>query len=292
MRKTTFTTFLIGLLAWHVSAVIADDAADRISVTARGHGPDIVLVPGLACSSAVWDGIVTHLEGHYRLHIVQLAGFAGSPPLANAHGPVIQPTVDAIDAYIKANKLKAPKVIGHSLGGLMGLMLCDQHPQDVGSLMIVDALPFYGVLLGAKDAAAAAPQAAAMRDSILNETQDAYAQGERDFLHVLVKSPEGYKAAVEWAIASDKSVVARALYEDMTTDIRPKLHEIKTPITMLYPWDSSAGLPQAAVDRLYQENFAPLPNKTLVRIDGSLHFIMLDQPDAFAAKVDAFLKTP
>jgi pimeloyl-ACP methyl ester carboxylesterase len=34
----------------------------------------------------------------------------------------------------------------------------------------------------------------------------------------------------------------------------------------------------------------PLPNKTMVRIDGSFHFIMLDQPDVFAAQVDAFLK--
>jgi len=28
----------------------------------------------------------------------------------------------------------------------------------------------------------------------------------------------------------------------------------------------------------------------MVRIDGSFQFIMLDQPDAFAAQVDAFLK--
>jgi pimeloyl-ACP methyl ester carboxylesterase len=259
-------------------------------VTVRGQGPDVVLIPGLASSSAVWDATAKHLEGHYRLHIVQVAGFAGSPPSANAQGLVIQPTVDAIDAYIKTNKLKSPKVIGHSIGGLMGLMLSDQHPEDVGSLMIVDSLPFFSALFGAKDAATAAPQAAAMRDSILAETQDAYAQSEKEFIPSLVKSPEGLKAATAWAIASDKSVVARAMYEDMTTDIRPKLREIKTPVTLLYPWDASTGMSQAAVDGLYQESFAPLPNKTIVRIDGSFHFIMLDQPDAFAAQVDTFLK--
>ena len=82
----------------------------------------------------------------------------------------------------------------------------------------------------------------------------------------------------------------RATYEDMTTDLRAKLAEIKTPVTMLYPWDASAGLPVAAVDGLYQENFAALPNKKLVRIDDSRHFIMLDQSAAFMAQVDAFLK--
>jgi pimeloyl-ACP methyl ester carboxylesterase len=290
MLKSTFPALLIAVLAWQASAAIAEPVSDRITVTVRGTGPDVVLIPGLTCSSAVWDATATRLEGHYRLHIVQVAGFAGSPPRANAQGPVIQPTVDALDAYIKANKLTSPRVIGHSLGGLMGMMLAVQHPDDVGKLMIVDSLPFFSALFGANDAAAVAPQAAAMRDRTLNETQDAYAQGERQFLPSLVKSPEGLKAATAWAIASDKSVVARATYEDMTTDLRSRLHEIQVPVTMLYPWDPSTGLPQAAVDGLYRQNFAPLPNKTMVRIDGSLHFIMLDQPDAFAAQVDAFLK--
>jgi pimeloyl-ACP methyl ester carboxylesterase len=290
MNKFIFTTFLVAVAALHGTAAIADPVSDRITVTVRGQGPDVVLIPGLACSSAVWDATAARLEGHYRLHIVQFAGFAGSPSRANAQGPVIQPTVDAIDAYIKTNKLKSPKVIGHSLGGLMGLALAAQHAEDVGGLMVVDSLPFYGVLFGATDAAAAAPQAAAMRDAILAETQDAYARGERDFVPTLVKSPDGCKAVAGWAVASDKSVVARAMYEDIITDIRPKLPEIKTPVTLLYPWDASTGMPQAAVDGLYQRSFAPLPNKTTVRIDGSSHFIMLDQPDAFAARVDAFLK--
>ncbi|HZM03162.1 MAG TPA: alpha/beta hydrolase [Candidatus Saccharimonadales bacterium] len=277
-------------LTWQAFTAVADAVSDRITVSIRGHGPDVLLIPGLATSGAVWDAIANHLENHLRLHIIQVAGFAGSPPRANAQGRVVQPTVDAIDAYIKTNKLQTPKVIGHSLGGLMGSMLAFQHPEDVGGLMIVDSLPFFGSLFGMKDTAAAMPQAANMRDNTLAQSQDDYAKSETVFMHSLVKSPDGCKQATKWALASDKSVVARAAYEDMTTDIRPELPKIKIPVTMLYPWDVSSGFPQAATDRLYQENYVDLPNKKIIRIDDSFHFIMLDQPEKFADEVDKFLK--
>ena len=50
------------------------------------------------------------------------------------------------------------------------------------------------------------------------------------------------------------------------------------------------GMPPGAADGYYGAAFAALPNKTLRRIDNSLHFIMFDQPAAFAAAVDDFLK--
>jgi len=290
MKKMLYSAFLGVVLAGLVSPALAEPVTNRITVTIRGKGPDVILIPGLACSTAVWDATVAHLEANYRLHVIQLAGFAGSPASANAEGPVIQPTVDAVDTYIKTNGLRSPKVIGHSLGGLMGLLLAAQHPEDISKVLVVDSLPFFGAEYGAKDAKAVEPQAAAVRDTLLHETQDAYAQSERQFLPSLVKSPEGLKQVIAWAVASDKSVVARAMYDDLTTDLRPKLPQIKTPVTVLYPWDSASGMPQATVDRLYGDSFAALPNKTLVRIDNSLHFIMLDQPGALAAQVDAFVK--
>jgi pimeloyl-ACP methyl ester carboxylesterase len=290
MHNLKLKIFLAAVMALQLSDIFADSMSDRITVTVRGKGPDVLLIPGLASSSAVWDATAKQLENHFRLHIVQVAGFAGAPARANASGEVLQPTVDAIELYIKTNQLKSPTIIGHSLGGLAGMMLAIQHPEDVGKLMVVDSLPFFSVVSGASDVVAATPQAAAMRDYTIAQSQDAYAQSEKQFLPRLVKSPEGLKAAIGWAIASDKSVVARAMYEDMTSDLRPNLQKIKTPVTVLYPWDASSGFPHEATDKLYRENFASLPNKTLVCIEDSYHFIMLDQPVQFAAQMSLFLK--
>ena len=281
---------LAAVLAAQITVALADPISDRITVTVHGKGPDVVLIPGLACSNAVWDATAKQLEGRYRLHIVQVAGFAGSLAQANASGKVTQPTVTAIDLYIKTNHLHSPKIIGHSMGGLMGMMLAVQHPDDVGKLLIVDSLPFFGVLSGAKDVSAAAPQAAMFRDYIISESQADYEDGQKQFLRVLVKSPEGLKLATSWGSASDKSVVARAMYEVMTTDFRTELHKIKAPTTMLYPWDAQSGFARADTDKLYRENFAALPGVKMVCIEGSFHFIMFDQPEKFASAVETFLK--
>jgi pimeloyl-ACP methyl ester carboxylesterase len=87
---------LLFLLAAAASALLAAPAAaapfkpSRISVAVRGTGPDVILIPGLASSSAVWNGTVAAVPG-YRYHLVQVAGFAGTAPGGNVAGPVAAP---------------------------------------------------------------------------------------------------------------------------------------------------------------------------------------------------------
>ena len=79
--------------AWIALAICACEAApssesaftsDRISVTTRGAGPDIVLVPGVGAHADVWAAIADSLDENFRIHLVQVNGFAGAPPSANA----------------------------------------------------------------------------------------------------------------------------------------------------------------------------------------------------------------
>jgi hypothetical protein len=54
----------------------------------------------------------------------------------------------------------------------------------------------------------------------------------------------------KWAAASDRIVVGKAMYEDMVTDARPNLPQIKARTTVLYAFDATMGLPQAMIDSL------------------------------------------
>ncbi|MBB2203877.1 alpha/beta fold hydrolase [Gluconacetobacter takamatsuzukensis] len=262
----------------------------RIAVSTSGVGPDVLLIPGLASSADVWRATVAHLAPHYRVHVVQVLGFAGTPVEANATGPVIAPVVAALHDYIATRHLQPVRVIGHSMGGLMGMLLALDHAPDIGRLMIVDALPFFGVVMGAADVASIEPRAHAMRAHLLDQTQQELAAAQPAFMKNLVRSTgPAAAAAVAASAASDHRVVGQALYDDMTTDLRGRIGAITVPVTMLYPWDETAGMPAAAVDQLYRTAFAPLKQAELKRIDDSRHFIMIDQPAAFQAAVDTFL---
>jgi pimeloyl-ACP methyl ester carboxylesterase len=66
----------------------------RFTVQIEGDGPDIILIPGLASSRAVWEATVASLAGCYRVHSVQVRGF-GDQPLAAAYTDDVGEAVDA-----------------------------------------------------------------------------------------------------------------------------------------------------------------------------------------------------
>ena len=95
---------------------------------------------------------------------------------------------------------------------------------------------------------------------------------------------------LDWSMTSDRRVVAQVMSEVMITDARPRLPAITAPVTVLYAYDPAMGRPAEAVDQLYAGAYAGLSAANLKRIDESFHFIQIDQPEAFATEVSAFLE--
>jgi pimeloyl-ACP methyl ester carboxylesterase len=259
-------------------------------VTTQGTGPDVILIPGLGCSRDVWKDEAARLAPHYRLHFIQVRGFAGFPAGANATGPLLQPIVADLALYIESQQLQKPAIIGHSMGGLLGLMLVDKHPQDVGKLMIVDSLPFLVALYNPKANMQDATQmASSMRTELVEESTDKFLHVENQVIAGMVKTESKRPEVIFWTVNSDRHTLTNAMYEDMTTDMRPELAKIEVPIVLLYPYDKDKQN-LADTDKTYREAYATAPHATLVRIDDSAHFIMLDQPQKFDDQVQKFLK--
>ena len=263
---------------------------NRFSVQVHGQGPDVILVPGLGSDATVWRATVEQLKDTRRVHVLEVAGFAGAPVGANATGEVAAPLAEQLARYIDTAKLKAPALIGHSLGGEVALMLAARHPKAAGRVMVVDALPFYSLLLDPKATSdSMKPRAAAFRDGILGAPK-AQAEAMQSMLIArLVKTEQARPAVVAAALKSDRGVLARATYEIMTTDLRPELPKIVAPLTVVYAHDASYGIPPEQVDAMFKTVYAPVRSARFKRVDGSFHFVMIDQPGAFAKAVEAFL---
>ena len=254
--------------------------------------PDVVLIPGLSSSRAVWDAEAKLLAPNYRLHLVQVDGFAGAPAGANATGPILPGIVDELHGYIAATGIH-PVVVGHSLGGLLALMLADKYPGDVRKRVIVDTLPFYAVLFDPNATVEATkPYADQMRQQMLAIPADQYAGMQPMIAAQMVKDPEGQKLVAASSGASDRAVVVEVMVEDLLTDLRGDVAKIQTPTLVLYEYDSTMQQQPdpAAYEAAMKAGYAPMPHVTLVRVDGSRHFIMYDQPAKFDAALEGFLK--
>jgi N-formylmaleamate deformylase len=277
MRFALFLAIAAPLLAGSAAPIAATAAfaPTRFTVETVGSGPDVILIPGLTASREVWRSTVAAIPG-YRYHLIQVSGFAGAPTRGNARGPVVAPLADEIAHYIEANHLGRPAIVGHSMGGTVALMLAERHPDDVGKVMVVDMLPEPAELLGASASGIS---------------------GLADTLQEWSGNPVG-KSLIESAIRlfgnddvanlnSDPDVVARAAHELALTNLAPDLPRIRAPLTIVYASPDAVLAP--AADAVYRDAYARDPAARLVRIDGSGHMVMEDQPRRFEAALKTFL---
>jgi len=297
----TAVTLMIVLspAAGHAQAATAAtpkvDAAEtqmpHISVQTIGKGTPVILVPGLSSPRAVWAGVVPTLAKSHRVYVVQANGFGGDDPRANLSPGILDGIVADLHTLIAQSKLGKPAIVGHSMGGLVALMLAKAHPEDVGKLMIVDSLPYIGEIFApGATVAALEPQAKAMRAGMAA----AYGKPANPAANVALAArmalkPASRAAVADWAANADVRVSAQAMYEDLTTDLRPDMASIAAPITLVYPWNA-AGPTKPVADALYRKAYATAPHVTFVDVGDAAHFVMLDQPAAFQAALDAFLR--
>ena len=263
--------------------------SDRISVEVRGSGPDVVLIPGLSSHPQVWESSVAAVPG-YRYHLVHVAGFAGKPAGANASGPVVAPVAEEIARYIAEAGLDRPALIGHSLGGSWAMMVASRHPERASRVMVVDMIPFMGVMFGAPNAEAVRPAAEQMRQGVATMTGEARRTMVEQTINSMVRTESLRPGAIEQSLASDPAVSGQAFYEVITTDLRPEIGNIRVPMTVLFVNPPNAPISAEQMEQYYRLSYANTPQAVLKRIPDSYHFIMFDQPEVFQRELRTFLQ--
>ena len=289
MKRITITAVLIGIWLSPVARA-AEFESEFISVKTQGAGPDVILLHGFASSPDVWSEVAKKIDSRFRLHLVHVAGLAGSPAAENVPESYLATIRDEIARYIEVGKLKKPVLIGHSMGGLLSLLVSSNEPSTVGRVIIVDALPFFSLLFNPlATAEQVLPQAKAFEKQMVSLDDMQFEQQVKSSASILTKTDEKKALLLKWSKESDRKAYAQILREVMAYDARPELNKITCPVLVVYAYDKAMNVPEAQLAQLYANAYANVKGVHIQRVADSFHFIMWDQPERFQKTLNEVL---
>ena len=262
----------------------------RISVTTRGRGADVLLIPGLASTAEVWRGVADRLAGKRRLHLISVRGFGDLPAGANASGAVMATVAAEVRRYIAEQQLDRPAIIGHSMGGQLGLRIAADAGTRIGRVMVVDSSPFFPALISPQATVGDVEPIAQLAYQAIHFLGDEAlrAHGRQMGLE-LGGATDAVFGTLGWQ-GGDRRVLAQSLYEVMTVDLRRRLPDITAPVTVVYGWSADGNSPRSRTDSLFRGAYARLRTPAaFVPIEGAEHMVMIDRPAPFMEAVDRFL---
>lgn len=280
-----------GLLgAWLPPADAAPERFRDLAVEVVGEGRPVLMIPGLNSGAETWRGTCEALQAErVQCHLVQLPGFAGLPAV---EGDAFLPQMrDRLLAYVEAKGIR-PAVVGHSLGGVLALQMAIERPDAVGPLVIVDSLPYMAAITDpAATPDTVRPMAEAMRARMLGSDEATYAQGADAALRNMTRDAQHTETLRAWGRQSDRRATAQAMYELMTTDLRPRLDAVRSPVIVLGAWAAYRpfGATRESTARIFRTQFEKLDGVRLEMSEDGYHFLMWDDPSWVQANIRDFL---
>ena len=294
-----FALALSSPLAASAAALPAAPVPDRIveagsmNVQRFGHGDPVVLIPGLSVGTWEWWETIRHLAPNHTVYALTLPGFDTRPA---ATAPLFARVTNDFWAFLESEKVVRPVIIGHSLGGTLGILLGEQHPERLRGIIAVDGMPIFPGMerLTAEQRAATAAQ---ITGQIAGQTRAQLLEYEKGYMRSAggVLDPALADQAAELESRSDPAAIAQWLREDIGGDLRPDLAKISVPLLEIAPYNAPdlVGAPvQYSEDQkvqYYRSLLNGAPRLQVISIAPARHFAMLDQPQRFLAAVDGFL---
>lgn len=246
-----------------------------ISCRGSGTGPPLVLVHGMAGSSARWTPILPGLGRHYAVYAMDRRGRGDS---GDADSYAIEREYEDVAAVLDALGEPA-SLLGHSFGGLCALegarltrnirKLVLYEPLEIGGTSPVGGIERLEVLLDAGD-----------REGVL-------ATFMSDFIGMPQNEIEQIRASPAWpARLAAAHTLPRELLAEARYEFDPgRFSDLQIPTLLLTGGDSPHFF-RAGVEVLD----AALPECRIVVMPGQQHVADQMAPDLFVREVLAFLK--
>jgi len=106
----------------------------------KGQGQPLVFLHGFCESGEMWHYFADSLSVHYRVFCPDLPGFGGSP-ITN---PItcLEEVAEQLEEWMDALQIQDPIVLGHSLGGYVGLALLERMGNRLKAIGLLHSTAF------------------------------------------------------------------------------------------------------------------------------------------------------
>ncbi len=233
--------------------------------------PPILLVHGWTCDHTYMAPQFEHFRRTHRVIAVDLRGHGQSDKPKQAY--TMAAFADDLAWLCGQLKVKKPIMIGHSMGGVIGVELAARFPEVPGAVVTLDSpiVPPQELIDGI-----AAPTIEALRGPGYREVQRKMVA---EMLFLPTDDP-ARKARIIDAMSSAPQHVMASAFENIFIDTVAIVATCKVPLLILM-----AAQPLSDVVRLRQV----CPNVVIGQTVGAGHFHQLEVPDQVNAMIDRFL---
>lgn len=267
---------LIAVLFINVSVGVAQVS---FKVDVKGRGEPVLLFPGFACPGEVWEETVNELAKTHECHIFTFAGFGGVKPIDT---PWFSAIKDEVILYVKLNKLKSPMILGHSLGGTLGLWLASEEVKMFKKVIVVDGLPGAIALMNpAYKKGDKLTYNTPQSKSQLEMSDEAFAEMSKQMASYMSLNKDKQSIISDWMRQADRKTYVYGYIDYLNTDLRDGIAKIEIPVVVIGATFPSREIVEPNFIRQYEQ----LKGVKFEYVDNSAHFIMFDQPEVFIKKI-------
>lgn len=256
-----------------------------LNVEVTGDGPALLLLHGFTGSSATWRPLLSHWPA-FRSIAVDLIGHGSSDSPLDPERYRMRRCVEDLAALLDRLAIDRAAVLGYSMGGRVALHVALSVPERLSALVLESASPGIGDP-AAREARVRSDEALA--GDIERKGVAAFvAQWEQLPLFATQRSlsPEVREGLRQQRLRNCAVGLAnslRGMGAGAQEYLLPRLSEVGVPVLLL------AGALDAKYCALAREMASLLPHSRVEIVPDAGHAIHLEQPDAFARAVRAFL---
>jgi 3-oxoadipate enol-lactonase len=253
----------------------------RLSYFAAGNPslPPLVFLHGIGGAARAWRGQLDFFKHRYRTIAWDMPGYGGSAPLPTVS---IAALADALQDFLQQVRAVKPILVGHSIGGMIVQQLLAKHPRIASAIVLAQTSPAFGKPDGDWQKAFIEARLGPLdRGETLAELAPSLVK------NLVGDDPDigGMELARDCMASVPEASYRATMISMLGFDQRNVLKDIVVP-TLLLSGSKDKNAPAPMMAKMATN----IPSARYFELEGVGHLANLEQPGAFNAALDSFLR--